>query len=789
MKKLLTSILFLTATKLSVSQNSSIYNLRSDTMDVLHYTVNLEITDFVTNVIKGHTAVKASPKINNRNSISLDLLKMTIDSIKMGGTTLAYNYNDTLLVSFFPAPKNDIDTFTVNVYYHGVPQDDPSNWGGWYVQSGYAYNLGVGFESLPHTFGRVWHPCVDNFTERATYTIVITSTGGKIGYSNGYLDKDTTIGANRIRTWKLEESIPSYLACVAVNNYVHVNQKYISTVTGDTTPVMLISLAADTTDFKNSFVNLASAIQAFEECYGPYRWNKVGYIAVPFNAGAMEHATAIAYPLFAVNGNISQETLMAHELSHHWWGDLVTCETAEEMWINEGMARFSEALFLEKKYNYTQYINNIKANHKAVLWKAHVDDGGYYPLNAVPQNVTYGSHSYNKGADMAHNMRTYMGDSLFFAGLKTITANNQFKNINSIEFRDQLNALPGVNVTDFFDDWIYDIGWPVFVIDSISYTGTVPNLTATLHIRQKLRATSSYFSNVPMQVTFRDGFTTHHANVVLNGQFTTVTVNNVPFIPQFVYLNDDNKMSHGVTGENNMVKTIGLKSLSYANFSFQVTSVTDSVWVRAESYWTGADNFLSNQFTYVISPDRYWRIYMSDPSKFTAQGRFSYNGTTSASGHLDNGLMVNWGTVNFREDSLHLFYRPNSGSDWTECTGYYFSYGAMADKAGTVFIDSIKNGEYALGFKVSSTGIPEKKINRNAFKVYPNPGDGLVTIETNELGDDRKRVVIVDEAGREIINQDMDKNILSLRIKHKGLLLVSVYANNELVGTQKLVVR
>ena len=154
-------------------------NLRSDTFDILKYTINLEIGNSITKLIKGNTAVRFAPKLNNRTFIRLDLLKLTIDSVKESLTTLTYTYNDTILKINFTAAKNTIDTSTITVYYKGIPQGDPAGWGGFYFDNHggnqYAYNLGVGFGAKPHNYGRVWFPCFDNFVERSKYEFNITS--------------------------------------------------------------------------------------------------------------------------------------------------------------------------------------------------------------------------------------------------------------------------------------------------------------------------------------------------------------------------------------------------------------------------------------------------------------------------------------------------------------------------------------------------------------------------------------------------------------------------------------
>ena len=151
----------------------------SDSLDVLHYNINLDITDFVGQTISGYTELKIVPKVSVINNVSLDLLALNIDSIFVDNSLVsAFSYNDTLI----NIPVNAIsisDTFMVKIYYNGSPVTDPSTWGGFYFSGDCAYNLGVGFQDNPHNYGRVWYPCIDDFEDRATYDYYILVEDGK----------------------------------------------------------------------------------------------------------------------------------------------------------------------------------------------------------------------------------------------------------------------------------------------------------------------------------------------------------------------------------------------------------------------------------------------------------------------------------------------------------------------------------------------------------------------------------------------------------------------------------
>ena len=765
-------------------------NQRSDTIDVLNYAVNLDITDFAGHTISGFTTVKFRSLLNNVPSIALDLLHMNIDSVLQNGTHVSYVYSDTLLRITLLNSMNNTDTTELTVFYHGTPQMDPSGWGGWYWNGNYSFNLGVGFEALPHNYGRVWHPCFDNFAERATYDFFIKTNNGKRAYANGYLVSENTIGSDTYTQWRMDTPIPTYLAGINVAPYTHVNQTYVSPVFGTTIPVQLTALPGDTSNMKNSFVNLFGAMEAFETYYGPYIWNKVGYSLVPFSSGAMEHATNISYPQATITGNTQYETLMAHELSHHWWGNLLTCETAEHMWINEGMASYSEKLFLEFVHGRTAYDNEVRSNHKKMLWKAHVDDGGWWSLAAMPQAVTYGTTTYDKGSDVIHTMRSYMGDSLFFLGLQTIQANNVLQNLNSTQFRDQLNGIAGVDVTDFFEDWIFNPGWPEFSIDSFHVQANGLTNDVTVYVKQKLRRAPHYYNNVPLNVFFRDAnWNVHSGAIVMSGPSMSFTIS-VPFQPAMVTLNEDERISDAVTGENFVIKTTGLKSLSHANFQITTSAVTDSAFFRVEQHWVGADDFIQANFFCLISPDRYWRVSGIDLENIVTRGKIDYNGTTTAAGYLDDSLMVNHGAVAFHEDSLVLFWRPNTATNWIEYPSYtMFTASNKTDKIGSVQIDSLKAGDYALGIKVSTVGIQEQ--HQNLLKIVPNPSNDWVSLEwPNHM--QVNNVQVFDANGKVVTMMAASQDQLRFDVSQwpSGMYLVLLSdRSGKIIDAQRLVVK
>jgi aminopeptidase N len=765
-------------------------NLRSDTIDVLDYKILLDVTDFAGETITANCRVKFESKINNVSSISLDLLEFNVDSVRSGGNTVNFNYNDTLLVVELLSNLNQSEIDSVTVYYSGQPPLDPSGFGGFYFQGDYAYNLGVGFQADPHNYGRTWHPCFDNFVERATYDITVISQADKFAYSNGFIQNEFVDGNGRnVRRWIMEESIPTYLACVSVAPYTHVDQTFVSSLTNSQTPVMLIAKPQDTTNLKASFANLFGAMDAFESNYGPYVWNKVAFALVPFNGGAMEHSTCIMYPLVTANGNLQFETLMAHELSHHWWGNLVTCETAGDMWINEGIASYSESIFLEYIYGYERYLQELKGVHRDVIQTAHLSDGAFYALSGVPQTATYGTHSYQKGATMMHNLRTYMGDQAFFEGLKYIQTDFAFDHINAVEFKNALEVSSGQDLDPFFDGFVMNPGFNGYEIDSFAVEPIGSQFEVTVYVQQKLFQAPDYFDNIPLEVTFTGvNWEQITESFTMNGQSASETFS-VDFDPEMIVLNQNDKLLNAVTGEQIIIREAGMESLNYPYFFLDVSAEDDSTLFRAEHYRLAPDPiavpYISNQF--VISPERFWKIDGVWSSTFEADARFTYDARAMSIGFLDTALMTSHGGVAFHEDSVVLLWRPNQAVRWEEYPFYEINtFSNVTDGYGRIDTTTLLKGEYTFGFRKNIANTSSE--SKGQFNLYPNPSKHKLTIEAGESKGEIE-VAIYDAAGalRFSVRELGSEITFSTKNLSPGTYHALITVDGQQLGTQQFI--
>lgn len=769
---------------------SSLYyspeNHRSDSIDIIKYTINLDITDFTNHIIKGNTVVRFAPKINNQTKICLDLLKMSIDSIKQNSSTLTYSYNDTLLTISTYTTLNSTDTTDLVIYYHGVPQGDPAGWGGFSFSGNYAYNLGVGFGAKPHNYGRVWFPCFDNFVEKSLYEFNITTNVSKTSFCNGALVSDIVNGSKRIRNWKMNQEIPSYLASVAVADYTQVNWN-VNAANGNL-PIVLAARPTDTTALKNGFLHLPNAILGFENYYGPYVWNRVGYCLVPFNSGAMEHATNISYPQAATSIAYESE-LMAHELSHHWWGDLMTCETQEDMWLNEGMASYSERLFLEWTYNYSRYLAEVKSIHDDIVKYIHLREKGFRAISGIPHEYTYGDHVYRKGADVAHTLRTYMGDTAFFAGLKYVLQQKAYKNMNSIEFRDLLQTSSGQNLVPFFDNWVLNGGWPHFSIDSVKTTGTSAPYTSVVYVKQKLFGAPNYYSNVPLEVSFMNtNWNKEIKKILMSGatQSFTVQTNNLPV---YAGMNVDSKISDAISSEYKTIKTNSTITYTLGRATIIVSNKgVDSSLVRIEHNFVKPDPFKNNPFNFILNSQHYWKVDGILSNGFVGKIRFNYDGNKTMSGnsYLDTCLTVVNG------DSIILLYRKNAGDDWHEVKNY--TKFKITAKAGFFTVDTLKFGEYvfANGHSNVLTSLKEsQKSELIQMVLFPNPTSAILNVSIDNYKiSSTTSIEICDMLGKvvKVITSVNSYNTISVVDLSKGQYVLNLLDRNKKIAKETFVI-
>ena len=769
---LMSSVLFVNAGNNSVSSTKAI----GDSIHAINYEIHLENIDCSTNTIEVFTIIKLTPRVDNLNFVCLQLKELTVDSLFVENEKIEnFTHENSLLTIPLITNINIGDTINVLVYYQGEPYHE--SWGGIHFSGEYMFNLGVGISDIPHNLGKTWFPCVDDFTDRATYNVFVTVEEEKTAVCGGVLIEEINNGNNtHTFHWAIDNNIPTYLASVAIGEYVAIRDTFYGM--NDVIPIDFFVRPVDSAKVNGSFAKLKDILQIYENYLGPYPWKRVGYVGT--SKGAMEHVTNIAYPNGCITGNSSYEWLYAHEVSHMWVGNNTTCASAEDMWINEGWAVFFELFYTRDLYGEETFWQLMRDKHKDILQKAHITDHGYWPLNNVPQEYTYGTTVYDKGATVVQSLRGYLGDELFFNTVKAYLQEFKYKSVSSSEMSDFMSLYTGIDMSDFFEAWVCTGGTPHFSIDSFAVYPNGSNSDYIVYVRQKFKGVDFLANSNIIEITFMDEDWNMFSDTIhFSGKTACLVIEGVPLVPEIAMLDYNERLCDATTDLAKVVKTNELISFDNTYFKLDVENVTDSAFVRIEHNWAPPDTLNYFQPGLTLSDYRYWKVDGIWPEDFLAFGKFQY-----MKSYLDNTLITNI------YDSLIILYRPNPSEEWF---GIDFSK-PINPYGGYITVENLQKGEYTLAlWDYEYLGLDENKTElQNHCDIFPNPTSEAFTINFNF--ENASEIRIYNSTGKNVKSISINKNQKSIFYLPENLspgvyFLRLISDENRILFNEKLIVK
>ncbi len=685
-----------------------------DSLDAIHYEIHINSIDFQAKSISASSTVILTPLSGPVPAIDLELINLEATNVWFNDIPVpGFSQTDSLITFVPTSPLLPGDTATVRIDYQGVPFHE--DWGGFHFSGEYAFNLGVGFVSIPHNLGKSWYPCVDNFTDRATYDVFCTLPEGKMAIGGGLLVEVIDNG-NGTYTWhwNLAQTVPTYLSSLAAGNYAVVSDTF-NGMNGQV-PIDIYVRPQDTNKVEGTFINLEEILSIFEDCMGPYPWDRVGYTTCAI--GSMEHATNIFIPHSFMTGSTTYESTIAHELAHMWMGDKVTCSSAQEMWINEGWATFFGMYYALALYGDEEgYKQEMRAKHGGVLQYCHTPsgDGSYFPLNQIPQVYTYGMAAYDKGSTVCQALRFYLGDSLFFETLTAFIDEYSFDHASSYDMRDFMTGYTGIDMSGFFDNFVLNSGTPHYSIDSFNVALNAQNLfDVTVHVKQKRKGPAFTGNGNIMEVMLMDENWNRFTDTIhFDGQSGSSVIT-VPFLPSVVLADPEEKMCDATTDNYRTIKTTGNYSFEKTFFSLEVEGISDSAFLQVTHNWAPPDSLKLPVAGLRLSDYRYWRIDGIFPDGFDATGKFTY----SNNNFLDNTLITS------SSDTIIILFRSGASEDWQEID--FDKVGPW--NVGNIIVNDLRPGDYTLAVKEAAVGTSDRNHSKkNALEIFPNPStDGFV---------------------------------------------------------------
>jgi aminopeptidase N len=543
--------------------NNAQRSVASQNTDVKHYRCFFENTPNVRN-IKGFVVITYKA-LSNANSITFDLLSsITVDSVKQNNSNTNLSFTrptDAVQINLATTVNtNAIDS--VKIFYQGNP---PTTEG--YFATGTHSGAPMTY-TLSEPYGaRYWWPCKDDVVDKAdSITVTLKYPQTYTGVANGLLTNEVNDGTFKYSTWKHKHPIVSYLVAFAITNFSKFNLNY--TGTAGNIPLVNYVFPESVTSYNTSISNLNTSFAAFENKFGPYPYTNEQYAQTQIlsGVGGMEHQTNS----FVDNWG---GDLLAHELMHQWFGNLVTCNTWKDIWLNEGFASYGEVIFKEQAQGMTATIAEMKSRASSIN---SFTTGSVYRTDTSSVSSIFNYRlTYLKASYIVHMLRWYLGDANFYqqcrAYLNAPGIKNGFATSDSLKKYMQLGLPSGNNnLTEFFNDWVYGQGYPTYNIEwnqSGNFTIIKANQTSAN------AAVSFYEMPIPVKLIGTTKDTTVRLMHTSNGQLfnfpLSFTVNSVQFDPEAWILSRNNVVAKNTaltpTAVNNIVNDPKIKLVHQQN--------------------------------------------------------------------------------------------------------------------------------------------------------------------------------------------------------------------------------
>lgn len=419
-----------------------------DDFDVLHYDLALDI-NFATEAVEGIVTMTSESTVPALTIVVLDFHHaMTVSQVDRDGTPLAYTHASDLLTITLDRSFAPGEPFNVRVAYAGQPQV------GGFLAFDFGLHSGaqiVASLSEP-TYARNWWPCKDRPDDKATATLHFTVPDTIVVAANGTLLGHTTPAPGKSTShWVESYPIATYLVSVTATNFVVFEDHYVAPG-HDPMPVVYYAYPERLAQAQEDWSVTVPMIETFAARFGEYPFLDEKYGMAMFQwGGAMEHQTCTSFSAGLVRGDHAYDWVVAHELSHQWWGDSVTLGDWRDIWLNEGFATYSEAVWVEDQQGFAAYVDYMRRL-----------DIGVFQGPIYDPDYLFSSTVYKKGAWVLHMLRHVMGDALFTQLLRDWAVVYAYGNAVTADFQALAESLHESDLSWFFDEWVYNPGKPLY---------------------------------------------------------------------------------------------------------------------------------------------------------------------------------------------------------------------------------------------------------------------------------------------------------------------------------------
>jgi aminopeptidase N len=453
-------------------QSSSDKFNRRQTYDVSHYVVRMSF-DQREKRIFGDTTVRLKPLAPGFERFELDAVGLRFESVLLepDGSALQFKTSADKITISLPRVYSAGDHISVRLKYSASPKKGLT-----FTDEKKDTPAQIWTDSEPDET-RYWFPSFDFPSDKATTEQHITVQKGQTVIGNGELvetrnNPDTTV------TWHYRMAQPhsTYLTSFVVGRYASRTEHH------GNIPLTYYVYPGRESMISPVFGKTNEMMRVFEDLTGvPYPFGKYDQIIIAnFKDAGMENITATILSETEISFLLFKQPLLddliAHELAHSWFGNLVTCGNWAELWLNEGLATFMEAAYREKKYGRDDYLAKVRndalefmVDHnsfgaKQALYNQKADDVGEVFDNS--------SITYNKGGAVVHMLRETLGEEAFWKGINLYLTRHKYGNVDSSDLKKAMEESSSTDLDWFFSQWVYGGGYPKIEMEQVYDTNT-----------------------------------------------------------------------------------------------------------------------------------------------------------------------------------------------------------------------------------------------------------------------------------------------------------------------------
>ena len=461
--------------------------------DVQSYELRIRLP-FTNDSLYGHVRTSAISRQTGLAAVALNAAGMTVDSVKYNGRDTTFTLAASILTVRLPGFA-DGEHFTVDAYYRLGNRGSSRRGYYWYPRG---YNAGtlhaVAYSMSEPQDARCWMPCFDEPWDKADSGCVfhVTVPDSYAVACNG-LFRDTVRSGDKL-TWHWEHASPiaTYLMCFTASRFSFWADT-AHTINAGAVPLNYFVWPEDSAQSRTVFATVPAMVRLLDSTFGGYPFDKYGMAAVyPFAFGGMEHQGMTTIHRNWILGN--SQTGILHELAHMWFGDLVTCGTWADIWLNEGFASYLQVYYDAWLSGQQPGVHMTQRFSAALSGNANT-----YPIYDPPMNLLFDfSMEYAKGAWVVHGLRWVMGDPLFFPMTRAYADSFGYGAAVSTDLQRIAERHYGQPLDWFFDEWIHRAGHPKYA--TAVYYKTHPDSNAA-RVRINQTSTTGELYTMPLQLS------------------------------------------------------------------------------------------------------------------------------------------------------------------------------------------------------------------------------------------------------------------------------------------------